>query len=1223
MATTLMSRACYCGGPNKSSRLFATAVTKLIRTCWTSSRQKSRAAKERESRHGEIRREESQARRDVDEMRPSTKVARYLHARQCRWSGIDHLFVEQMLEGKATQTNVGTLAPVLTELATKSAKRPGAPAAVATLCLQWLIVGYPVQSVRRIMKLLPDGTPSKALLELVCALFEAPVAEVPRRIAALVDCGKLPVLLAALIHRQRLLANPPEFRNLSTYRAARHRLAADRKQLEGDDEEARQHARDLIRRLEGAIENLSPAPPVALKDEVPQRKASTADEGQAMLALFASHERSAERLGQVKEEAFRLIKEKLDVAMQDLSTSDLFNVAAADRAAAEELVRDLGTRIDEGLKRFQELCNSLSSLPGLQLPADYAARSEEQTAKLQSLANLGKFAKSLKRIDGKIAVAAEKFSPASVPPSAEWSALLAALRSIVPEASVAAAEPKFSPSDRLEQLESAAKTLDGVRAEFSEFLRAAAEAPSESGLARLSSVDYAAADSLLKNLQSQGERGLAEADEIRASLATAEPAEVPENVDHRLEEAANRLRTAVNLGSLRRRLNRLNPTTDAVAAAPTDVLGDALQGFDKTLSLLWPAAGPEALTSQSQPEPQPEPTVASEAVVAPATSSPPPSPRARRPEPTSAKPRNEMTVYEQLALVVARVDWAVERIFDDALETFDAYPRWIRMTPYFETLQRQIQAARAETIYRLGRSRAAQKIWNGMLRSDRLNIYALNNIAVCYTIEGDVGRSLSAWREYLELLYLFDVCLDDPAEHAATRVQFHRAFGNAYAPAFLSAKFDNEWSKTVDAAALISFLSSPGRVRNYINHRLLEFLNTRFEFESPSLVLGIKRTEAEGRTDDAEKTMLEFVAKTESLIPPRAAKPFARLAEKTFRKKAVRCRDVRRLTLQESPKYDQEETRQVQVLARIFELKVKLVVAFNKNVDMVKNITSLDFLAELSRLDQVPLKVSPGLMPLVANSLQIDVELLHDLTSAIRENVILSLLKYLLADDDPSEDAVRRRQYGLLLGKWVREPEFRDFARLIDSPPRNFMAKQAADALAAGDGTAALDYLCRWNDAYPAMAGLAVQAAHILFKRREYAEARERLRKSYDAAIYEPTRRYINYLLVQIVMREIEPLLEAEKYDEALEGAIQMTNLDDFQAELVSQMLQLYVASSIKLRRRFREREVEGAVAGWIDRAEKLAKLPDENEQLPHPTVAQIEQVRNYLKDAKKKVASL
>lgn len=97
---------------------------------------KSLAAQQKEERQDQKdRRDTPKSERPSDDMRPSAKVKRYLHARRCRWSGVEHLSVEQTLVGRATQASVKKLIPILQELAEKSGGRQGSPAAIAILCV--------------------------------------------------------------------------------------------------------------------------------------------------------------------------------------------------------------------------------------------------------------------------------------------------------------------------------------------------------------------------------------------------------------------------------------------------------------------------------------------------------------------------------------------------------------------------------------------------------------------------------------------------------------------------------------------------------------------------------------------------------------------------------------------------------------------------------------------------------------------------------------------------------------------------------------------------------------------------------------------------------------------------------------------------------------------------------------------------------------------------------
>jgi len=1199
---------------------------------------KSRAVEEEEKRQGQGHRERSSSQtRPVDDIRPSSNVRRYLHAKKCRWSGVDDLLIERILQGRPTQANVRLIVPILQELTERSCRRRGGPAAVAILCTQWLCAGYPVETVRRIMQALPAVLPSWEFLDRVCRIFESPAPDVAPMIVAAVETGCIPPVVAAMIHRQRLLWQPLEYRSLGSYRAARALIAENRSQNgsrhnaqdhnDGDaDEHQLESARNLIRRLDRAIGSLSGSPPKKLKDELPkQGSGAEKTDPQALLARFSAFEEAADTLIRLKDEGFRLIKDQIDNASKNLSTADVFNQTTADHRAAQQFVACIASTTETCLNEFQTLSRDLPDVEGIQLPEDFATRCEDCISMLQGASNFGKFSKVLKRIEKRLTSVAAGFPENQSDPAAEWAALLAGTKAALSGALEVGCtnQPEDSLADRLQSMEQIAIGLEEARAGISEFLRVSLEpaATDESDPQILSQTlaDREFCESLLKALATGGELGLSKLELLAERLVETTAADLPDNYDVRLEETRNRFRAATNLGSLHRRLQRIDrKLTDAtkdIQAIDCHPCAELQQWNEQIERTAFPD---KAAVESDSVEPAAENTPQAETNGNGTTARPVAQP------PRPPKPDDQMTVIDQLEYTLVRTDWSINQSFTDALATFEHYPDWVLVLPPFESIRRKIFGQLAETMYRLGRRKTARSIWNRMLRTNRLDVDALKNIAICDTAEGDVGRSLTSWREYLELLYLFDVLAGTPRPNAQLRAEFHRAFGNAYAPAFLSASFDHEWKDMVDPAALIAFLSSPGRFRSFVNHRLLEYLNTRFVFDSPSLVLGIKRVEAESRTDDAETTMTEFVNTVETLIPGRVAGQFAQLAKESIREAAEKCRETSRMTMLATPSYDEEVTRQIELLSRMFDLKIKLVVAFREHVNMVKNITSFNFLRELMLLDAIPLKLSPGLFPIVASTLRVDPDMLEDLTASLRSNVIVGLIEYLLADDDPAERPIRQRQYQLVTGSWLKHPDFADVAKWIDTPPPQLMPNEAQEAFEGNRVEAVLKYLRQWHDDYPAMAGLSVLIANQLFKLKEFDEARRRLEASRKLVFHEPTRRHIHYLLVQILIRDIEPLLEQEAYEPALDIGLKMVRLDDFQSALVCQTLQLYMAVSSRKGHGFRSDEVNQAVNAWLQRADALAaQSEDENSPFPRPTADDLEQVRKQYEEAETHLTKL
>lgn len=1190
---------------------------------------RSLAAKEKELRDGRgaAADDDREVADEDDRRRPSAKVRRYLHARRTRWSGVDHLYIEQVFEGRATQANVHELLPVLTELARCAPRRPGGAAGFAIVAIQWLLSGYPVQSIRRLAESLPAGRPSRVLIDLVCCAFELPLAEVPRQLAAWVEQGKLPPTVAALIHGQRLLWQPLEFRQLNAYRAARRLVAQNRiangKGADRNDANVPETVRDLIRALERAVTGLAGAPAKPLQDEVPRAQAETG--GKSLVAQWEDTEATVNRLVKLKEEAFLVLKDGLDRASADMATAEALAQCVADAQAANTFVSKLADAATNGLQRLPKLVAAIADAGDSPLPDDFSGRSEACTAALQGLSNLGKFAKVLKRIEKRLAEAAEKLPSATACPSAEWAVFLAAVDVSFSEETNGASDgtPNAAPgfAQRLAGLETAAGQVEEARKELSEVLRGSIEpvaAGDVSGDAGIQlAADHRCLESLLELFKRQGERGLEQIAALRQEVTSVPPAELPADLEHRLETITNLFRGVINVGGLRKRIMRIGSKVTAEALNAANVAPSAaLQRCHDRVAVVFsdPAMAPQPAVEQVAGTP-----AASDTSVV-VDSALPVGP----PEVLPPKPRPDLPPNEQLQGTLARVDAAIGQAFRGSLRTFEPYPEWMQALPAFDLLKRRVLAQMAEANHRLGHRRKARVLWNGLLRTNRLDLNALKNIAVCDTIDGDIHRSLVSWREYLEMLYAMAALGGSLQAQAQLRAEVHRAFGNSYAPGFLSAEFDQEWKDKVEPAALISFLSSPARVRNYIDHRLLEYFNSRFEFESPSLRLGIKRVEAEHGAEDAAKTMAEFVAAVSPLIPGCGAKHVGRMAAAAIEAAAAECRDRSRLTIQAAPTYQKEEKRQVEVLARLLDVKIKLVVAFRENVNMVKNITSFDFLRAIGRLDVIPVKISRGLFPLVANAMRMDAETLEDLTATLRQNIVARLIEYLLADMDPVERPVRQRQYELLTAAWLREEEFQSLAQLVEYPSPQLMPREAAEILAGENDAAMIELLDRWHADYPAMASLAIRLAKCLIKQKRLDEARVKLEQTLAVVLREPTRRHLHYMLGQLLVREIDPLIEAEDYDGAFRVALRMVDLDDFQPDVVTQALQLYVGLSRRNGRRHHRLDMSTAVDGWLERAAAIAVDANrDDEEFPLPTKQAVESVREAAAKAYSEVAKL
>jgi tetratricopeptide (TPR) repeat protein len=1135
----------------------------------------------------------------AEQMRPAARIRRYLHARRCRWSGVDHLTLEQVLAGRPTQANVRQMAPILQQLAGRIPRQPGMAGAFVILCIQWLIVGYPVTTIRRLMGALDEQTAARRLLEQVCVLFEADAVDVPDLISNSVANGQIPPVLGALIHQQRRLWMPLDFRNLGLYRSAKGfcagQHAVNGESLNGEDENRSEQALELVRRLERAIDGLYARPPKPLKDELPRAATNASLDAAACCELLQRFEAAAQQLTQIKDEGFQNLKEGLDTTTQQIADVDAFQQAVADRAAVELFVQTLAGSAETTARRFDQLVESLSALDSTLLGPSFGTRREECTGALQGLNNIGKFGKVLRRIDKRLDAAQSRFVEGTRPAAPEWNLLIEGLQTAVPD-EVSAPAVVADQSTGAGVIDQWLQEADQFAASLDDDWKLLKDALARQKSGALTAEDQSHIVDLRRRLEQRFEVSEARINEIAGLRQTGSVA--PDLLEHLDLTETTYLKVLQARGRFQKNLRKL-PQADS---PPPPLTNNRGAGESAGPGASPPVAGGAPVDAH------PGDASGGGTVVEACERPRPPAP---------PRPREELNAAEILDYTLRCTDWAVDQMFEEAERSLEGYPAWILALPPFQLLRRTIHSRRAETLYRMGRRRQARQQWNRMLRIDRLDMDALKNIAVVDSVEADVGRSMAAWREYIELLYLFDVFVGDPRCRASLRSRFHRSFGNGYAPAFLSARFDNEWGDRVVPAALITFLSSPGRVRNYVDHRLLEYLNTRFEFTSPSLVLGIKRIEAERLTDAALQSMTAYAGQVCQLLPGQVGLSFRRAAEQAFAQAAEMCRDSRRLTLQETPRYREEEKRQIELLARMYDLKLKLVVAFNRHVNMVKNVGSFDFLDQLARLNQIPLELSPGLQPIVAAAMSLPEETLLDLDRILTQNVVFSLMKYLFADDDEAEREIRIRQCELLVTQVVSQPSLREYVQAVDSA-YHFFPEDVVTLLSAGPPEPLVQRLRQWHDMYPALGGMAVLLASRLLELKHFDEAQQRLERTLPLAFFAPSRRSIQQMLVALLSRRIQPLLDDEDFIGAFDLILQMVNLDDYQPVLVQNLLQIYLSASVKQRTRHRTGDVKQAVDNWLARAAELMSGPeDEHDQIPRPTQADLQTVRDAVDQMK------
>lgn len=363
---------------------------------------------------------------------------RLTRPKTCRWTGVHDLRVEHLLQAAPTKARLAKLLPLLERAVAAAAERRGGFGGFCILAVLWVVSGYPVATIRRLMRPLAgdwDG-PSRRLLDSVCELAEAPPAELPGRLARALEEQTLPLVLVAVLHRRRLLARPLSFRGLGIVRAAR-RLLAEARQSPAASHDS--DATDLARRLLHAVEALFTPPPEELKDEPPKDRSGPARDPAALEAEFAGLERAAVQLSELRTKAFLFLKEDLGTRLQATLDAAPLARAVADRTLFDHLVAALRQVSEQGVARVEAVLEGIAAQASQ--PPEFQHRQDECLKKFRDLQQLGNFVKALARLDKQLQPLRDQAPSQAGTPTEALAAILAQVRSALP------AEPGNSDAD--------------------------------------------------------------------------------------------------------------------------------------------------------------------------------------------------------------------------------------------------------------------------------------------------------------------------------------------------------------------------------------------------------------------------------------------------------------------------------------------------------------------------------------------------------------------------------------------------------------------------------------------------------------------------------------------------------------------------------------------------------------------------------------------------------
>ncbi len=317
-------------------------------------------------------------------------------SRACRWSGMHDLELQAGLLLDVSARTRDNLLPVLAEVRDLAGVREGGVGAFVVLAIEWLVCGYPVETIRELAGGLPPTDPvALGVLSRTCRLFEVGERELPALLADCLRRRELPEILVVLIHQRRLLWRSMTFPELGVFAAARSFLAGEVRPGA---------AADLVAALNAAIKRLrQPPTPVGPPGGEPAQQRLGVDES---LARLAGIEVTLAGLDEAREAMATFVGGPLKSAAGSADTPGALGVVVADHAAMSVALNRLTTTATAGYEDAQHLLGGLGHLSVGELGEDFHDRADTAKVALAELTHPGKIRRLLARID-KIVGAAE------------------------------------------------------------------------------------------------------------------------------------------------------------------------------------------------------------------------------------------------------------------------------------------------------------------------------------------------------------------------------------------------------------------------------------------------------------------------------------------------------------------------------------------------------------------------------------------------------------------------------------------------------------------------------------------------------------------------------------------------------------------------------------------------------------------------------------------------
>jgi len=346
--------------------------------------------------------------------------------------------------------------------------------------------------------------------------------------------------------------------------------------------------------------------------------------------------------------------------------------------------------------------------------------------------------------------------------------------------------------------------------------------------------------------------------------------------------------------------------------------------------------------------------------------------------------------------------------------------------------------------------------------------------------------------------------------------------------------------------------------------------------------------------------MHRFAVCAWKLFPSRVADSFAELCWQYVVSASERCGSSVRLTRRADPDYDREEKRFQEWLARVIEMKARLGCALFGTRSLIHRLDSLEPLAELVRLDEIPVDSNPDWRDSVARSYFAPEEFgaLHTRMRFVCERLITDAVAAATSLGDAGQLSEERKAlYTRIARVWFSHPLFESNRALFDDPGKleGFYPAIVMEAFEEGVPKAvlagAVKALEQIVEQVPLSSGPARHLALILFRTSEFERAVAVLEKTCERAVSDDGRREAKKLLSRARVNRAVELAEKDPVT-SFDALASETASGEFEDErLPNTLVSVAVMMGMKTRKWDRHDRLRSVLKSW--HANRPATKPD------------------------------